>query len=99
MRQRGRAPFLGSKRGATDQQRQQSRDRVLPGPYFEGDVTLENTVQIIHQRPGTYRLDSIIWITAGRRELFAQQIPEDRIRILQEPGDPPNMSRWEVEHS
>jgi hypothetical protein len=67
----------------------------LPGPYLKGEVTLETTVSPM-QRPGTYILDSIKLLTAGHKEIFAREIPEDRIRILPEPTDPPHIERWEV---
>ena len=67
----------------------------LPGPYLNGEVTLEATVSPM-QRPGTYLLDSIKLLTAGQKEIFVREIPEDRIRILPEPTDPPHINRWEV---
>ena len=67
----------------------------LPGPYLRGEVTLETTVSPM-QRPGTYRLDSIKLLTAGHKEIFVQEVPEHRIRILPEPSDPPHIERWEV---
>ena len=67
----------------------------LQGPYLNGEVTLETTVSPM-QRPGTYLLDSIKLLTAGQKEIFVQEVPEDRIRILPEPTDPPHIDRWEV---
>jgi hypothetical protein len=67
----------------------------FPGPYLKGEVTLETTVSPM-QRPGTYRLDSIKLLTAGHKEILVQEVPEDRIRILPEPTDPPHIDRWEV---
>ena len=67
----------------------------LPGPYLKGEVTLENTVSPM-QRPGTYLLDFIKLLTAGHKEIFVPEIPEDRIRILPEPTDPPHIDWWEV---
>jgi hypothetical protein len=67
----------------------------FPGPYLKGEVTLETTVSPM-QRPGTYRLDSIKLLTAGHKEILVAEVPEDRIRILPEPTDPPHIDRWEV---
>jgi hypothetical protein len=64
-------------------------------PYLKGEVTLETTVSPM-QRPGTYRLDSIKLLTAGHKEILVQEVPEDRIRILPEPSDPPHIDQWEV---
>ena len=66
-----------------------------PGPYLKGELTLETTVSPM-QRPGTYLLDSIKLLTAGHKEIFVQEVPEDRICILPEPTDPPHIDRWEV---
>jgi hypothetical protein len=67
----------------------------FPGPYLNGEVTLETTVTPM-QRPGTYLLDSIKLLTAGHKEILVQEVPDDRIRILSEPTDPPHIDRWEV---
>jgi hypothetical protein len=67
----------------------------LPGPYLKGEVTLETTVGP-RQRPGTYRLESIKLLTAGHKEIFVPEVPEDRIRILPEPTEPPRIDKWEV---
>jgi hypothetical protein len=84
-------------KGSTDIGRLSPWDQsvALPGPYLKGEVTLETTVSPM-QRPGTYRLDSIRLLTAGHKEIFVQDVPEDRIRILPEPTDPPHIDRWEV---
>ena len=87
---------LSFSKGRTDPGRSPwDQSRPLPGPYLEGEVTLETTVSP-KQRPGTYRLDSIRLLTAGHKEIFVQEIPGDRIRILPEPTDPPHIHRWEV---
>jgi hypothetical protein len=67
----------------------------LPGPYLRGELTLETAVSPM-QRPGTYRLQSMKLLTAGHKEIFVQEVPEHRIRILPEPSDPPHIERWEV---
>ena len=67
----------------------------FPGPYLNGEVTLETTVTPM-QRPGTYLLDSIKLLTAGHKEILVQEVPEDLIHILPEPTDPPSIVRWEV---
>ena len=67
----------------------------LPGLYLKGEITLETTVSPM-QRPGTYRLEFIGLLTAGHKEIFVQEVPEDHIRILPEPADPPHIDRWEV---
>lgn len=83
-------------KGKTDISRSPYDQSVpLQGPYLEGEVTLEATVSPM-QRPGTYRLDSIKLLTAGQKEIFVPEVPEDRIRILPEPTDPPHIDRWEV---
>jgi hypothetical protein len=83
--------------GSTDISRSSPWDQSvsLPGPYLEGEVTLETSVSPM-QRPGTYRLESIRLLTAGHKQIFVQEIPEDRIRILPEPTHPPHIDRWEV---
>jgi hypothetical protein len=83
-------------KGSTDVGRSPYDQSVsLPVPYLNGEVTLEATVSLM-QRPGTYLLDFIKLLTAGQKKIFVREIPEDRIRILPEPTDPPHINRGEV---
>ena len=83
-------------KGRTDTSRSVYDHSVaVQGPYLNGEVTLTTTVSPM-QRPGTYLLDSIKLLTAGQKEIFVPEVPEDRIRILPEPTDPPHIDRWEV---
>src|SRR5215212_5568323 len=78
---------LSFSKGRTDIGRSAwDQSRPLPGPYLDGVVTPETTVSP-KQRPGTYHVDSIKLLTAGHKEIFVQEVPEDRIRILPEPTD------------
>jgi hypothetical protein len=69
----------------------------LPEPYLNGRQVLETTVYP-GLKPGTYVLSSVEYVTAGRKWLLLNQgLPEERLRILPEPNDPPSISGWEVQ--
>ena len=83
-------------KGRTDTSRSVYDHSVaVQGPYLNGEVTLTTTVSPV-QRPGTYVLDSIKLLTAGHKEILVQEVPDDSIRILPEPTEPPHIDRWEV---
>lgn len=81
--------------GATNEDIGRKRDEPLPGPYIIGEIVMEITVPS-SLPSGVYRLGGIRFITAGREDLDAQEIPDSTIRIAKESSDPPSVPYLEV---
>jgi hypothetical protein len=87
--------YLGFVKGETEQF-DPNVSTPLQGPYLNGTQDLETTVYS-GLKPGTYVLSSVEYVTAGRKRLLLNQgLPEQRLRILPEPDDPPAINEWEV---
>lgn len=81
--------------GVTNDDVKRNRDKPLPGPYIVGEIVMETTVPL--ELPGgVYRLAGVRFMTAGRREIETQEVPDSNLRIAQESSDPPSVPYLEV---